>query len=115
MRTRQAGGRRKKVELKDEILLPGLLALMDLASHGHTLSPLIWTCKSLCHLNDELKTRVTRGGISWWASFSRVRATACSPMQRNLTAGKALNETPNSSTSTLQWQRPQLNLLLSIG
>jgi hypothetical protein len=52
--TRQAGGGRKKIELKDATLLPDLLALVDASTRGDPESPLRWTCKSLRNLADEL-------------------------------------------------------------
>lgn len=56
-RTRQAGAGRKKIELKDETLLPDLLALVDSTTHADPESPLRWTCKSLRNLADELKAK----------------------------------------------------------
>jgi Rhodopirellula transposase DDE domain len=56
-RTRQAGAGRKKIELKDETLLPDLLALVDATTRGDPESPLRWTCKSLRNLADELKAK----------------------------------------------------------
>jgi Rhodopirellula transposase DDE domain len=55
--TRQAGGGRKKIEIKDETLLPDLLALVDSTTRGDPESPLRWTCKSLRNLADELKAK----------------------------------------------------------
>ncbi len=55
--TRQAGGGRKKIELKDETLLPDLLTLVDSSTRGDPESPLRWTCKSLRNLADELKAK----------------------------------------------------------
>ena len=55
--TRQAGGGRKKIELKDATLLPDLLSLVDSSTRGDPQSPLRWTCKSLRHLADELKAK----------------------------------------------------------
>ena len=55
--TRQAGGGRKKIETKDETLLPDLLSLVDSSTRGDPQSPLRWTCKSLRHLADELKAK----------------------------------------------------------
>ncbi len=55
--TRQSGGGRKKIETKDETLLPDLLALVDSTTRGDPESPLRWTCKSLRNLADELKAR----------------------------------------------------------
>ncbi|PJC18975.1 MAG: ISAzo13 family transposase, partial [Comamonadaceae bacterium CG_4_9_14_0_8_um_filter_60_18] len=52
--TRQAGGGRKKIETKDETLLPDLLALLEPSTRGDPESPLRWTCKSLRNLADEL-------------------------------------------------------------
>jgi len=57
MRTRQAGAGRKKIEIKDETLLPDLLALVDSTTRGDPESPLRWTCKSLRNLADELKAK----------------------------------------------------------
>ena len=57
MSTRQAGAGRKKIEAKDETLLPDLLALVDSTSRGDPESPLRWTCKSLRNLADELKAK----------------------------------------------------------
>ena len=45
--TRQAGAGRKRIEIKDETLLPDLLALVDSTTRGDPESPLRWTCKSL--------------------------------------------------------------------
>ena len=55
--TRQAGGGRKKIELKDETLLPDLLTLVDSSTRGDPESPLRWTCKSLRNLAQELQAR----------------------------------------------------------
>jgi hypothetical protein len=55
--TRQAGGGRKKIELKDEALLPDLLRLVDASTRGDPESPLRWTCKSLRNLADELQAQ----------------------------------------------------------
>jgi hypothetical protein len=55
--TRQAGGGRKKIELKDETLLPDLLTLVDSSTRGDPESPLRWTCKSLRNLADELQAQ----------------------------------------------------------
>jgi hypothetical protein len=55
--TRQAGGGRKKIETKDETLLPDLLSLVDSSTRGDPQSPLRWTCKSLRHLADELQAK----------------------------------------------------------
>lgn len=55
--TRQAGAGRKKIETKDETLLPDLLALVDSTTRGDPDSPLRWTCKSLRNLADELKEK----------------------------------------------------------
>ena len=55
--TRQAGGGRKKIELKDETLLPDLLTLVDSSTRGDPESPLRWTCKSLRNLADELRAQ----------------------------------------------------------
>ncbi len=55
--TRQAGAGRKKIETKDETLLPDLLALVDSTTRGDPESPLRWTCKSLRNLADELKAK----------------------------------------------------------
>ena len=52
--TRQAGGGRKKIELKDATLLSDLLSLVDSSTRGDPESPLRWTCKSLRNLADEL-------------------------------------------------------------
>ena len=57
MSTRQAGAGRKKIEAKDETLLPDLLALVDSTTRGDPESPLRWTCKSLRNLADELKAK----------------------------------------------------------
>jgi hypothetical protein len=57
MRARQAGAGRKKIEVKDETLLPRLLALMNPASGVSPQSPLSWTCKSLRCLAGELKAQ----------------------------------------------------------
>lgn len=54
---RQAGGGRKKIEFKDETLLPDLLTLVDSSTRGDPESPLRWTCKSLCNLADELQAQ----------------------------------------------------------
>lgn len=54
---RQAGGGRKKIEVKDETLLPDLLSLVDSTTRGDPESPLRWTCKSLRNLADELKAK----------------------------------------------------------
>ena len=54
---RQAGAGRKKIETKDETLLPDLLALVDSTTRGDPESPLRWTCKSLRNLADELKAQ----------------------------------------------------------
>jgi Rhodopirellula transposase DDE domain len=56
-RARQSGGGRKKIEIKDETLLPDLLSLVDSTTRGDPESPLRWTCKSLRNLADELKAR----------------------------------------------------------
>lgn len=56
-RARQSGGGRKKIETKDETLLPDLLSLVDSTTQGDPESPLRWTCKSLRNLADELKAR----------------------------------------------------------
>lgn len=55
--TRQSGGGRKKIEAKDETLLPDLLALVEPSTRGDPESPLRWTCKSLRNLADELKPK----------------------------------------------------------
>ncbi|OYV48655.1 MAG: ISAzo13 family transposase, partial [Burkholderiales bacterium 21-58-4] len=55
--TRQAGAGRKKIETKDETLLPDLLSLVDSTTRGDPESPLRWTCKSLRNLADELKAK----------------------------------------------------------
>src|SRR5450756_1393312 len=55
--TRQSGGGRKKIETKDETLLPDLLALVEPSTRGDPESPLRWTCKSLRNLADELKPK----------------------------------------------------------
>ena len=55
--TRQAGGGRKRIEVKDETLLPDLLSLVDSTTRGDPQSPLRWTCKSLRNLADELKAK----------------------------------------------------------
>jgi hypothetical protein len=55
--TRQAGGGRKKIELKDATLLPDLLTLVDASTRGDPQSPLRWTCKSLRNLADELQAQ----------------------------------------------------------
>jgi hypothetical protein len=55
--TRQAGGGRKKIEAKDETLLPDLLTLVDSSTRGDPESPLRWTCKSLRNLADELQAK----------------------------------------------------------
>src|SRR5450830_217314 len=55
--TRQAGGGRKKIEFKDQTLLPDLLALVDSSTRGDPESPLRWTCKSLRNLADELQAQ----------------------------------------------------------
>ena len=55
--TRQAGGGRKGIEVKDETLLPDLLSLVDSTTRGDPESPLRWTCKSLRNLADELKAK----------------------------------------------------------
>ncbi len=55
--TRQAGGGRKKIELKDETLLPDLLTLVDSSTRGDPESALRWTCKSLRNLAEELQAR----------------------------------------------------------
>ena len=57
MSTRQAGAGRKKIETKDETLLPDLLSLVDSTTRGDPESPLRWTCKSLRNLADELKAK----------------------------------------------------------
>ena len=56
-RVRQSGGGRKKIQTKDETLLPDLLSLVDSTTRGEPESPLRWTCKSLRNLADELKAR----------------------------------------------------------
>jgi hypothetical protein len=55
--TRQAGGGRKKIEFKDQTLLPDLLTLVDSSTRGDPESPLRWTCKSLRNLADELQAQ----------------------------------------------------------
>ena len=55
--TRQAGGGRKKIELKDGTLLSDLLTLVDSSTRGDPESPLRWTCKSLRNLADELRAQ----------------------------------------------------------
>lgn len=56
-RTRQSGGGRKKIEIKDETLLPDLLSLVDSSTRGDPQSALRWTCKSLRNLADELNAK----------------------------------------------------------
>ena len=55
--TRQAGGGRKKIQTKDETLLPDLLSLVDSSTRGDPQSALRWTCKSLRNLADELNAK----------------------------------------------------------
>lgn len=48
-RARQSGGGRKKIETKDETLLPDLLSLVDSTTRGDPESPLRWTCIQVHH------------------------------------------------------------------
>lgn len=54
-RMRRVGAGRKKMEIKDNSLITDLLALVDPLTRGDPQSPLLWTCKSLRTLADELK------------------------------------------------------------
>jgi Rhodopirellula transposase DDE domain len=54
-RMRRVGAGRKKMEIKDDTLIADLLALVDPLTRGDPQSPLLWTCKSLRTLADELK------------------------------------------------------------
>jgi transposase len=53
-RIRRPGGGRKKVELKDPLLLPALERLVAPATRGDPMSPLRWTSKSTKKLAQEL-------------------------------------------------------------
>lgn len=55
IKVRKAGGGRKKLIEKDESLSKDLLALVESTTRGDPESPLLWTCKSLRKLVDELK------------------------------------------------------------
>ena len=53
-RVRRAGAGRKSIEAKDESLVADLLALVNPLTRGDPQSPLLWTCKSLRTLADQL-------------------------------------------------------------
>jgi hypothetical protein len=55
MRTRQAGGGRKRVAERDPRLLEALEALVEPVTRGDPLSPLRWTCKSTRQLAATLR------------------------------------------------------------
>jgi hypothetical protein len=56
-RIRKLGGGRKKVVAHDPLLLSDLLSLIDPATRGDPESPLLWTSKSLRHLENELRSK----------------------------------------------------------
>ena len=51
---RRKGGGRKTVTNKDSSIVKALEALVDPASRGDPMSPLLWTCKSTRQLSGEL-------------------------------------------------------------
>jgi Rhodopirellula transposase DDE domain len=57
-RVRRAGGGRKRAVSKDPSLKQALAALVEESTRGDPMSPLLWTCKSVRRLAEEL----TRGG-----------------------------------------------------
>jgi Rhodopirellula transposase DDE domain len=57
-RVRRIGGGRKKATTKDPALRQKLTALVEGTTRGDPMSPLLWTCKSVRRLADEL----TQGG-----------------------------------------------------
>jgi hypothetical protein len=51
---RNPGGGRKKIQIKNPEVLESLQSLVDSTTRGDPESPLLWTCKSLRVLSDEL-------------------------------------------------------------
>jgi hypothetical protein len=56
-RIRRAGGGRHRLTTADPSLLKDLQDLVDPATRGDPMSPLLWTCKSTRHLAEALRTR----------------------------------------------------------
>ncbi len=55
-RIRRAGGGRHRLTTADPSLLKDLQDLVDPATRGDPMSPLLWTCKSTRHLAEALGT-----------------------------------------------------------
>jgi transposase len=56
-RIRRTGGGRPRLTTRDRSLLKDLQDLVDPATRGDPMSPLLWTCKSTRHLAEALGTR----------------------------------------------------------
>src|SRR5512143_739932 len=56
-RIRRTGGGRHRLTTRDRSLLPDLQDLVDPATRGDPMSPLLWTSKSTRHLAEALGTR----------------------------------------------------------
>jgi hypothetical protein len=56
-RIRRTGGGRPRLTTRDHSLLKDLQDLVDPATRGDPMSPLLWTCKSTRHLAQALGTR----------------------------------------------------------
>ena len=56
-RIRRTGGGRPRLTTRDRSLLKDLQDLLDPATRGDPMSPLLWTCKSTRHLAQTLGTR----------------------------------------------------------
>jgi Rhodopirellula transposase DDE domain len=56
-RIRRTGGGRHRLTTSDPSLLKDLQDLVDPATRGDPMSPLLWTCKSTRHLAEALRTR----------------------------------------------------------
>jgi len=53
-RVRRAGGGRKTATAKDPSLCQALTVLVEATTRGDPMSPLLWTCKSVRRLAEEL-------------------------------------------------------------
>ena len=99
-RIRKPGGGRKRTIQKDPGLKTDLEKLIEPITRGDPESALLWTCKSVRRLADELK-KIGHGTSHRMVAelLDQMGYTVCRPIGRRRKVARILTETPNLSTS----------------
>ena len=102
-RVRGAGGGRKTAPRPTRGWRPALTALVDPATRGDPMSPLVWTTKSTRNAGRGAdRGRASGVGPDGGPDAARSRGSACRPTPRSPRAASTPTGTPSSATSTPQ-------------